>query len=191
MENYTPRLKALYRDEVIGQLKEQFEYQNAMEVPRLTKIVINKGVGEAVANKKVLQDAVEELRAITGQHPVTRQARKSVSNFKLRQGMPVGAYVTLRGDRMWEFLDRLVSLALPRVRDFRGIPDKSFDGRGNYTLGIKEQIIFPEINIDRVDKISGMDISFVTTATTDAEAYSLLKGLGMPFVRRGAEAEVA
>lgn len=191
MENYTPRLKALYRDDVIGQLNEQFEYKNAMEVPRLTKIVINKGLGEAVANKKVLQDAVEELRMITGQHPVTRQARKSVSNFKLRQGMPIGAYVTLRGEKMWEFLDRLVSLALPRVRDFRGIPDKSFDGRGNYTLGIKEQIIFPEINIDRVDKISGMDVSFVTTAKTDAEAYALLKGLGMPFVRRGEEAEVA
>ncbi len=189
MENYTPRLKAHYRDEVFGKLKEQFEYSNSMEVPRLTKIVINKGVGEAVANKKVLQDAVEEIRKIAGQHPVTRQARKSVSNFKLRQGMPVGVYVTLRGDRMWEFLDRLISLALPRVRDFRGIPDKSFDGRGNYTLGIKEQIIFPEINIDRVDKIDGMDISFVTTATNDAEALALLKGLGMPFVRRNTEAE--
>ncbi|NND71321.1 MAG: 50S ribosomal protein L5 [Rhodothermales bacterium] len=186
MEKYIPRLKALYRDEIAGKLSEQFSYDNAMEIPRLTKIVVNKGVGEAVANKKALNEAVEELRSITGQHPVSRQARKSVSNFKLRQGMPVGVYVTLRGDRMWDFLDRLISLALPRVRDFRGIPDKSFDGRGNYSLGIKEQIIFPEIDIDKVDKIDGMDITFVTTAKTDAEALALLKALGMPFVRRDA-----
>ena len=186
---YTPRLKTKYRDEVMPELMKQFGYTNVMQVPRLVKISINKGVGEATQNKKLLDDAIEELRLITGQHPVTRAARKSVSNFKLRQGMPIGASVTLRGDRMYEFLDRLVTLALPSVRDFRGIPDRSFDGRGNYTLGIKEQIIFPEINVDRVDRISGMDVTFVTTAETDEEAYALLKGLGMPFVRRETDEE--
>ncbi|MCB0718039.1 MAG: 50S ribosomal protein L5 [Bacteroidetes bacterium] len=184
MEKYTPRLQQLYRDEIVDALRKQFEYDNVMEVPRLLKVVVNKGVGDAVANKKSLTDAVEEVRRITGQHPATSKARKSVSNFKLREGMPIGVHVTLRGNRMWEFVDRLVTLALPRVRDFKGIPDRSFDGRGNYTLGIKEQIIFPEINIDKVEKIGGMDITFVTSAKTDAEALALLKLIGLPFVRR-------
>lgn len=181
---YIPRLKTAYRDEVMPELTKKFGYDNAMEVPRLVKIVVNKGVGEAAENQKALDAAVQELRRVTGQHPAIAKARKSVSNFKLRQGMPIGCYVTLRGDRMYEFLDRLVTLALPRVRDFRGVPDRSFDGRGNYTLGIQEQIIFPEINVDSVDRISGMDVTFVTTAGTDEEAYELLKALGMPFFRR-------
>lgn len=189
MENYQPRLKGEYHERVVPALVKQFGYTNAMEVPRLTKIVVNKGVGEAAATKKVLDDAIEELRRVTGQHPVIAKARKSVSNFKLRQGMPIGAFVTLRGERMWEFFDRLVSLALPRVRDFRGVPDRSFDGRGNYSLGVKEQIIFPEIDIDKVDRISGFDVTFVTTARTDEEAYALLKELGMPFVRRREEVQ--
>nr|WP_054682957.1 50S ribosomal protein L5 [Rhodothermus marinus] len=163
---------------------KQFGYRNVMQVPRLVKICVNKGVGEAAQNKKVLDDAIEEIRLITGQHPVVRRAKKSISNFKLRKGMPVGVSVTLRGDRMFEFFDRLVTLALPRMRDFRGVSDRSFDGRGNYTLGIPEQIIFPEIDVDKVDRISGFDITFVTTAKTDEEAYALLKLLGMPFVRR-------
>ena len=188
MENYKPRLQALYQAEIVPKLMEEFGYKNIMEVPRLVKISVNKGLGEAPTNKKILTDGVEELRKITGQHPVVRNARKSVSNFKLRQGMAIGVSVTLRSSRMWEFMDRLVTLALPRVRDFRGIPDKSFDGRGNYTLGIKEQIIFPEIVVDQVERINGMDISFVTTANTDAEGLSLLKHLGMPFVRREQEA---
>lgn len=195
MEKYTPRLQQLYRDEIVDAMRKQFEYSNVMEVPRLLKVVINKGVGDAVANKKALTDAVEEIRKISGQHPATSKARQSVSNFKLREGMPIGVHVTLRGNRMWEFVDRLVTLALPRMRDFRGIPDRSFDGRGNYTLGVKEQIIFPEIDIDKVDKIAGMDVTFVTSAQNDAEALALLKLLGMPFVRRetavAAEAEVA
>ena len=181
---YTARLKEKYRTEVIPELQKQFNYQNVMEVPKLVKISVNKGVGGASQNKKLLEDAVQELRAITGQQPMIAKARKSVSNFKLREGMPIGAYVTLRGDRMYEFLDRLVTLALPKVRDFRGIPDKSFDGRGNYSLGIKEQIIFPEINVDKIDNINGLDITFVTTANTDEESYALLKALGMPFIRR-------
>ncbi len=189
-EKYVPRLKQRYRDEVVDALTKQFGYDNTMQVPRLVKISVNKGVGEAAVTKKVLDDAVEELRTITGQQPVVRRARKSISNFKLREGMPVGTSVTLRGDRMWEFFDRLVTLALPGVRDFRGVPDRSFDGRGNYTLGVKEQIIFPEINIDEVDSVSGLDVTFVTTAETDAEALALLKALGMPFVRRE-EAEAA
>lgn len=184
---YVPRLKEQYRKEVVPELQKQFEYTNVMQVPRLVKIVVNKGVGEASTNKKVLDDAVQELRTVTGQHPAVRYARKSVSNFKLREGMPVGVAVTLRGDRMWEFVDRLVTLALPRVRDFRGVPDRSFDGRGNYTLGVREQIIFPEINVDRVDRISGFDITIVTTARTDEEAMALLRALGMPFVRREEE----
>ena len=181
---YAPRLRERYRAEIVPALMERFGYANVMQVPRLVKITVNKGLGEASQNKKVLDDAVEELRLITGQQPAVRNARMSISNFKLREGMPVGAAVTLRGERMWEFLDRLVTLALPRVRDFKGIPDKSFDGRGNYTLGVKEQIIFPEIDIDKVARVSGLDISFVTTAKTDAEAHALLKELGMPFVRR-------
>ena len=184
MENYTPRLKERYRSEIVPALTEQFEYGNVMQVPRLLKVVVNKGLGEASQNKKVLDDAVEEVRKITGQQPAVRNARKSISNFKIREGMPVGVAVTLRGDRMWEFVDRLITLALPRVRDFRGVPDKSFDGRGNYTLGIKEQIIFPEIDIDSVARVSGLDITFVTTAQTDEEAYALLRQFGMPFVRR-------
>ena len=187
MENYTPRLKERYRAEIVDALTEQFGYDNRMQVPRLTKVVVNKGIGEASQNKKFLDDAVEELRKITGQQPAVRNSRKSISNFKLREGMPVGVAVTLRGDRMWEFVDRLVTLALPAVRDFRGIPDRSFDGRGNYTLGIKEQIIFPEIDIDSTPQISGLDITFVTTADTDEEALALLKQLGMPFVRREAQ----
>ena len=186
--NYTPRLQQRYRDDVVPALMKRFGYANVMQVPRLLKITVNKGVGEASQNKKVLDDAVNELRLITGQQPAVRKAKKSVSNFKLREGMPVGAAVTLRGTRMWEFLDRLVTLALPRVRDFRGIPDRSFDGRGNYTLGVKEQIIFPEIDIDKTERISGLDVTFVTTAPTDEEAYWLLKEFGMPFVRREEEA---
>ncbi|GIV59281.1 50S ribosomal protein L5 [Rhodocaloribacter litoris] len=191
MDGYVPRLKKQYQDEVVPELMKQFGYKNVMQVPRLVKICVNKGVGEASQNKKVLDDAVDELRRITGQHPVVRKARKSVSNFKLRAGMPVGVMVTLRGDRMWEFFDRLVTLALPRVRDFRGVPERSFDGRGNYTLGIKEQIIFPEIDVDKIDRISGLDVTFVTTAETDEEAYALLKALGMPFVRRAEAVEEA
>ncbi len=186
MENYTPRLKERYRSEITSALTEQFGYENPMQVPRLLKVVVNKGLGEASQNKKVLDDAVEEVRKITGQQPAVRNARKSISNFKLREGMPVGVAVTLRGARMWEFVDRLVTLALPSVRDFRGVPDKSFDGRGNYTLGVKEQIIFPEIDIDSVSRVSGLDITFVTSAETDEEAHALLKQLGMPFVRREA-----
>jgi large subunit ribosomal protein L5 len=187
-QNYVPRRKSQYQGEVVAALQQRFEYQNPMQVPRLTKIVVNKGVGLAAQNKKTLDDAVQEVRKITGQQPTVRQARKSISNFKLREGMPVGVAVTLRGARMWEFLDRLITFALPRVRDFRGVKDKSFDGRGNYTLGVKEQIIFPEIDIDKIDTISGLDISFVTTAETDEEAYWLLRELGMPFVRRAEEA---
>ena len=191
MENYTPRLKARYREEIVPALMKRFGYDNVMQVPRLVKITVNKGVGEASTNKKVLDDAVEEVGKITGQQPSVRRARKSISNFKIRDGMPVGVAVTLRGDRMWEFFDRLVTLALPRVRDFRGVPDRSFDGRGNYTLGVKEQIIFPEIDIDKIDRVSGLDVTVVTTAGTDEEAYALLKELGMPFVRREQEAEAA
>jgi large subunit ribosomal protein L5 len=191
---YIPRLKERYRQEVIPELTKRFGYENLMEVPRLLKIVVNKGVGEAAENQKALDNAVDELRRITGQQPAISKARKSVSNFKLRQGMPIGCYVTLRGDRMYEFLDRLITLALPRVRDFRGVPDRSFDGRGNFTLGVQEQIIFPEINVDKVGRIDGMDVTFVTTAETDEEAHALLKELGMPFVRREtaeSEAEAA
>jgi len=184
MEGYKARLRQRYNEEVVPALTEQFSYGNRMEVPKLVKISVNKGMGEAAQNKKVLDDAVEELRRITGQQPVIRNARQSISNFKLRQGMPIGTSVTLRGDTMYEFLDRLITLALPRVRDFRGIPDKSFDGRGNYTLGIKEQIVFPEIDVDKVDRISGLDITFVTTAETDEEGLALLKALGMPYERR-------
>ncbi len=185
---YTPRLKQRYKDEVVPELIKRFAYRNRMQVPRLTKIVINKGVGEAPTNKKLMDDAVSELRAITGQQPVKVKAKKSVSNFKIRAGMEIGARVTLRGDRMYEFMDRLITLALPRVRDFQGVSDRSFDGRGNYSFGVKEQIIFPEIKIDNVDNINGMDVTFVTTAGADEEALALLKGLGMPFVRREEQA---
>ncbi len=184
MAKYEPRLKARYKSEIIAQLSEEYSYTNKMQVPRIVKITVNKGVGEATQNQKLLDGAIDELRRITGQQPTIRRARKSVSNFKLREGMPIGATVTLRGDRMWEFLDRLITLALPRVRDFRGVSDKSFDGRGNYSLGIKEQIIFPEINVDQIERISGLGLTFVTSASSDKEAFSLLKALGMPFVRR-------
>lgn len=186
---YVPRFKERYRNEVVPALMKRFGYNNIMEVPRLVKISVNKGVGDATQNKKVLDDAIEEIRKVTGQHPVTRMAKKSVSNFKVREGMPIGVSVTLRGNNMYDFMDRLITLALPRVRDFRGIPDKSFDGRGNYTLGVKEQIIFPEIDVDKVDRISGMDVTFVTTAKTDEEALALLREMGMPFVRRETEEE--
>jgi len=184
MKQYIPRLKKRYHEEVVDTLRKRFAYTNTMQVSRLIKIVVNKGIGEATQNQKLLTGAVEELRLITGQQPVVRRARRSVSNFKLRAGMAIGVSVTLRGDRMWEFLDRLVTLALPRVRDFRGVPDGSFDGRGNYSLGIREQIIFPEINVDRIDKISGLNVTIVTSAATDEEAHALLTELGMPFVRR-------
>lgn len=179
--NYNPRLREKYKNEVVPALQEQFQYGNHMEVPRLVKICINQGVGEATQDKKLVDVAQGELTMIAGQKAVVTKAKKSVSNFKLREGMPIGVRVTLRQDRMWEFLDRLISVSLPRVRDFRGINDKSFDGRGNYSMGIGEQIIFPEIDLDKVSKITGLDITFVTTAKTDAEAFSLLKGLGMPF----------
>jgi large subunit ribosomal protein L5 len=175
------RLKVKYYTEVISELKEQFQYKSVMQVPRLTKIVINKGMGGAVADKKLVDVGVEELTIISGQKAVPTISKKAISNFKLREDMPIGAKVTLRGEKMYEFLDRFTAIALPRVRDFKGISDKGFDGRGNYTCGIKEQIIFPEIQIDKVNKISGMDISFVTTAKTDEESYALLKALGMPF----------
>lgn len=179
--NYIPRLKEKYLKEVVPALQEQFQYSNALEVPRLVKICINQGVGDATQDKKMVDVAQNELTIIAGQKAVVTRAKRSVSNFKLRQGMPIGVRVTLRKDRMWEFLDRLINVSLPRVRDFRGVNDKSFDGRGNYSMGISEHIIFPEIDLDKVSKITGMDITFVTTAKTDAEAYALLKGLGMPF----------
>lgn len=176
-----PRLKDRYQSEIVPALKEKFEYSTVMQVPKVTKVVVNKGIGAAVADKKLVDIGVEELTTITGQKAVPTIAKNSISNFKLREGMPIGARVTLRGERMYEFMDRLLNIALPRVRDFRGVNDKGFDGRGNYTLGVKEQIIFPEISIDKVSKISGMDITFVTTANTDEESYELLKAFGMPF----------
>jgi len=179
--SYQPRLKDHYRKVVVPKLMEQFGYKTIMQVPRIEKICINQGVGAATQDKKLVDNAVQEMSTIAGQKAVVTKARRSVSNFKLREGMPIGARVTLRHNRMFEFLDRLVSVALPRVRDFRGISDKSFDGRGNYTMGVTEQIIFPEIDIDKVNKISGMDITFVTTAETDAEAMALLSEMGMPF----------
>ncbi len=175
------RLKDKYKNEVAGALANEFDIKNPMAVPKLEKIVVNMGLGEASANAKILDTATEELKAITGQKPVITKAKKSIAAFKLRQGMNIGTMVTLRGDRMYEFLDRLISVALPRVRDFRGISGKAFDGRGNYTLGIREQLIFPEIDFNKVDKTRGMNISIVTTARNDDEARSLLKGLGMPF----------
>jgi large subunit ribosomal protein L5 len=175
------RLRERYRAEVAPALMRELGYSNLMAVPRLQKIVLNMGVGEAVQNPKVIESAVEELTAIAGQKPVVTRAKKAISNFKLREGMPIGAMVTLRGERMYEFLDRLVSVALPRVRDFKGIPDRSFDGRGNYSLGLREQVIFPEINLDKVDKIKGLTIVICTTARSDAEGKALLRGLGMPF----------
>jgi large subunit ribosomal protein L5 len=178
---YIPRLKQEYKDRVVSALKEEFGYKNVMQVPRLEKIVLSRGVGAAVSDKKLIDYAVDEMTKITGQKAVSTISKKDVASFKLRKGMPIGAKVTLRGERMYEFLDRLVTSALPRVRDFSGIKATGFDGRGNYNLGITEQIIFPEIDIDKVNKISGMDITFVTTAQTDKEAKSLLTELGLPF----------
>lgn len=179
-----PRLKSKYLDEVVPQLKEKFEYKSVMQVPSITKISINKGIGAAVSDKKLIEHGLDELTLISGQKAVATKAKKSISNFKLRDGMPIGAKVTLRGDRMYEFLDRLLTVALPRVRDFRGVSEKGFDGRGNYTLGVKEQIIFPEISIDKVNKINGMNITIVTTANSDDESYALLKAFGMPFANK-------
>ena len=180
----SPRLKEKYSKEIVPELKEKFQYKSIMQVPKLSKIAINKGIGAAVSDKKMVDTGVEELTMITGQQAVATIAKKSVSNFKLREGMPIGAKVTLRGDRMYEFLDRLMTVALPRVRDFKGIREKGFDGRGNYTLGVEEQIIFPEISIDKIKSISGMDITFVTTADTDEESLALLRAFGMPFTSK-------
>lgn len=178
---YTPRLASKYQQDVVPALMKKFGYSSIMQAPKLEKICVNRGVNGAVADKKAVDVAVDELSNITGQKAVPTLSKKDISNFKLRKGMPIGARVTLRGERMFEFLDRLVSVALPRVRDFKGISDKAFDGRGNYTLGVTEQIIFPEIDIDKVAKITGMDITFVTTANSNEEAYELLKELGLPF----------
>jgi large subunit ribosomal protein L5 len=175
------RLKERYQKEIAPAIAKEFAIKNPMAIPRLDKVVINMGMGEAIANAKILDTAADELRAITGQKPVVTKAKKSIASFKLRQGMPIGTMVTLRGDRMYEFLDRLVSIALPRVRDFRGVSPKAFDGRGNYTIGVREQLIFPEIDFNKVDKLRGMNISIVTTAQTDELARALLKALGMPF----------
>ncbi|WP_424495094.1 50S ribosomal protein L5 [Salinimicrobium sp. GXAS 041] len=181
---YVPRLKQEYKERIISSLTEEFSYSNVMEVPKLEKIVLSRGVGAAVADKKLIDHAVDELTAITGQKAVATISKKDVASFKLRKGMPIGAKVTLRGERMYEFLDRLITSALPRVRDFNGIKATGFDGRGNYNLGVTEQIIFPEIDIDKVNRINGMDITFVTTANTDKEAKSLLTELGLPFKKQ-------
>ncbi|MBL7771158.1 MAG: 50S ribosomal protein L5 [Flavipsychrobacter sp.] len=187
---YTPRLADKYKNEVVPALMKKFGYSTVMQAPKLTKICLNRGVNGAVADKKLVDIAVEELSTITGQKAVATMSKKDISNFKLRKNMPIGARVTLRGEKMYEFLDRLISVSLPRVRDFKGISEKSFDGRGNYTLGVTEQIIFPEIDIDKVNKITGLDITFVTTAGTNEEAYELLKEMGMPFrnIKRGENA---
>jgi large subunit ribosomal protein L5 len=181
---HKPRLKEKFQAEIAAKLKEHFNYKSVMQVPRVTKVVINKGIGAAVSDKKLVDAGVDELTLISGQKAVPTIAKKSVSNFKLREGMPIGAKVTLRGDKMYEFIDRLISIALPRVRDFKGVSEKGFDGRGNYTLGVKEQIIFPEISIEKINRITGMDITFVTTANTDEESYELLKALGVPFASK-------
>ncbi len=179
------RLQEMYKKEAVPALLKQFGYKNIMAAPKLVKINVNMGLGEAISNAKILDVAAEELAAITGQRPIVTKAKKSIAAFKLRQGMPIGVTVTLRGDRMYEFLDRLISIALPRVRDFRGVSPRSFDGRGNYTLGLRDQLIFPEIDYGKADKARGMNITIVTTARTDDEAYELLKSLGMPFAKRG------
>ena len=179
----TPRLLERYRKEIVPKLRGEFSYENIHQVPRVEKVVVNMGVGEATQNPKLLERAVEELAQITGQKANIRRARKSVSNFKLREGQPIGAMVTLRGSRCWEFLDRLMNVALPRVRDFKGVSPKSFDGRGNYTLGVREQIIFPEVDYDSVERVSGLNITVVTSARTDAEGKALLSHLGMPFAQ--------
>jgi large subunit ribosomal protein L5 len=176
-----PRLKERYRSEIAAAMKDEFDYANVMQIPGLTKIVVNMGVGEAARDAKLIDGAIRDLAAITGQKPAVAKAKKSIAQFKLREGMPIGAHVTLRGDRMWEFLDRLLSIALPRIRDFRGLSDKQFDGRGNYTFGLVEQVMFHEIDPDKVDRQRGMDITIVTTATNDAEGRALLRRLGFPF----------
>jgi large subunit ribosomal protein L5 len=181
MSDYQPRLRNKYKDEVIPQLMKDFGFKNVMQVPKLDRIVVNMGLGEAVQNAKLIESAVEELSAITGRKPIVTRAKKSIAGFKLREGMPIGVMVTLRGAQMYDFLDRLVSLALPRTRDFKGISPKAFDGRGNYTLGIREQIVFLEVNYDKMDRIKGMNVTLVTTAETDEQGRALLKSLGMPF----------
>jgi large subunit ribosomal protein L5 len=183
VKGYTPRFASLYNEQIRGQLTKDFKYSNPMQIPRLTKIVINMGVGKAAEDKKLLESAIADMRLIAGQQPVATKARKSISNFKLREGMAIGCKVTLRGPRMWEFLDRLITVALPRVRDFEGVSTRAFDGRGNYALGIKEQIIFQEIDFDKTDRIRGMDVVICTTAKTDDEARALLAAFGMPFRR--------
>ena len=183
-EKVQPRLKERYRAEIRDQLQEQFSYGNVMQIPGVVKVVVNMGVGEAARDSKLIDGAIRDLGAITGQKPQVTKARKSIAQFKLREGMPIGAHVTLRGDRMWEFLDRLVSVALPRIRDFRGLSPRQFDGRGNYTFGLTEQVMFHEINQDRIDRSRGMDITVVTTATNDDEGRALLKQLGFPFAER-------
>jgi large subunit ribosomal protein L5 len=185
--NGTPRLKERYESELREQLKEQLAYSSIMRVPRITKITLNMGVGEAKNEAKLLDSAIEELTTIAGQRAQVRRARKSIASFKIRDGMPIGARVTLRGDRMWEFLDRLVSIALPRIRDFRGLSPRSFDGRGNYSIGIREQIIFPEIDYDSIATVRGLDVAITTSAENDEEGLALLRGLGMPFATEGAE----
>ncbi|WP_329220213.1 50S ribosomal protein L5 [Streptomyces sp. NBC_01485] len=177
----TPRLKTKYREEIAGKLREEFSYENVMQIPGLVKIVVNMGVGDAARDSKLMDGAVRDLTTITGQKPAVTKARKSIAQFKLREGQPIGAHVTLRGDRMWEFLDRTLSLALPRIRDFRGLSPKQFDGRGNYTFGLTEQVMFHEIDQDKIDRVRGMDITVVTTATNDAEGRALLRHLGFPF----------
>jgi large subunit ribosomal protein L5 len=179
--SYVPRLKSKYKEDIRTALKEKFQYKSVMQVPKLEKIAINQGVGGATTDKKLIDNAIKELTTITGQQAIPAKSKKDISNFKLRKGMPIGVRVTLRDNNMYEFLDRLISVALPRIRDFKGINDKGFDGHGNYTLGISEQIIFPEINIDQINKIMGMDITFVTSAKTDVEALELLKQFGLPF----------
>ena len=190
-ENYTPRLKTRYQDEIRTKLNDEFSYENVMQIPSLTKIVVNMGVGDAARDSKVINGALEDLTAITGQKPQLRRAKKSIANFKLREGMPIGAKVTLRGDRMWEFLDRLLTVALPRIRDFRGLNDKQFDGNGNYTFGLSEQTMFYEIDIDKIDRTRGMDITVVTTATNDDEGRALLRYLGFPFVDKDGKMQQA
>ncbi|MFN4123328.1 MAG: 50S ribosomal protein L5 [Flavobacteriales bacterium] len=179
--SYIPNLKTKYRNEVVPALKDEFGYKSVMQVPKLKKICLNQGIGQAVSDKKLIDAAINEMTIISGQKAVATKSKKDISNFKLRKGVPIGVRVTLRGEKMYEFLERLIIVALPRIRDFRGINDKGFDGRGNYTLGITEQIIFPEINIDKVSKIMGMDITFVTDANTDKEAFALLREFGLPF----------
>jgi len=181
MSDYEPRLRKKYQEEVIPQLMKEFGLKNVMQVPKLERIVVNMGLGEAVQNAKLVETAAEELSAISGRKPIVTRAKKSIASFKLREGMPIGVMVTLRRAQMYDFLDRLISLALPRTRDFKGISPKAFDGRGNYTLGIREQIVFPEINYDRIDRIKGMNVTLVTTAKTDEQGRALLKSLGMPF----------